>query len=64
MGRKASFLLLALGTDLAVSYGGTGQSTEANSLGEMTQVSEDITPDPINDFVPTNAAIHALEYAR
>jgi hypothetical protein len=42
------------GADVPVADGGTGQSTEAEALGEMTQaLTEDTAPDQAADFVMT-----------
>jgi len=46
--------LTLTGTPLAVGSGGTGQTTEAEALGEMTQaLTEDTAPDYTADFVMT-----------
>lgn len=49
----AAQLKLNLVTPVSVANGGTGQGTAAEALGELTQaLTEDTTPDRINDFVP------------
>ena len=52
--RKLWMAMPTASSALEVARGGTGQATEAEAIGEMTQaLTEDTTPDTLADYLPT-----------